>query len=462
MNQTIDYFKEISKIPRCSGEEKALSDYLKQWAEERNFEVYQDELSNLIITRKASPLYKNSPKVILQGHLDMVCEKRETSDHDFTKDPIGIIQEGSFIKAKDTTLGADNGIGIAMILSVLEEDKELPEIEALFTTCEETGLEGATGLSETVLKGEYLINIDSDEEGILTVGCSGGETIEGMIKFPFEKGKKKGYRLSIMNLPGGHSGADIHLNISNAIVMMGEILKEWNDGSMRISQITGGSKHNTIPSYGMVQFALEDLPLKDVQETIEKAIKTNPEVKINVEEIEIIESINEKNTMELLELITHLPNGVRSFMTGEFSHIVKTSSNLAIIKTENKNIEITLSIRSSHKSELIELKNIIKELFEEYGEVKFSGAYSPWEFVKESKLRDLAIKTYEDIYGEPMKVEVIHAGLECAVFQQKYRQLDMISVGPNMWGIHTPEERLDIESTDRVYNYILELLMRIK
>lgn len=460
MDKVFSYFREISNIPRCSGQEKEISNYLKKWAEDRGLEVEQDEVDNIIIRKGGSPGFENSPAVILQGHMDMVCVKTADSDHDFTKDPIKLQEKDGYLRGTGTTLGADNGIAVAMALSILEEDKEFPPLEVLVTTSEETGLEGAMGLSEDVLKGKYLINIDSEDEGILTAGCAGGETIITEIKPEFEEAKGTGYKFSISNLIGGHSGADIHHYRLNALKVISEIMAEFSN-DLQIAALNGGMMHNTIPQEAEIVFLSGGFSEEKMEELLAK-YKEKEEIKYSLEKAEIDKAMGKEDSRKLVEILANLKDGPYSFMEGEYSHIVQSSSNLAIIRTEDEKITITDSTRSSSPEELKVLEKHFLEEFGKLGEITITQEYNPWTFEEHSILREKAVAVYKEMYGNDMVVEVIHAGLECGVFQNKYPHLDMISIGPDMEGVHTTEEKLDIKSSERVYDYLLELLNQMK
>lgn len=461
MNKVLSYFREISKRPRCSGQEKEISNYFKEWAEDRGLEVEQDEADNIIIRKEGSVGYENSPTVILQGHMDMVCVKTADSDHDFTKDPIEIVEDGDYIRGNCTTLGADNGIAIAMAMSILEEDVDHPPLEVLITTSEETGLEGAMSLTEEALKGQYLINIDSEEEGILTAGCAGGETIILRIKADFEKAEKEGFKVSLSNLIGGHSGADIHLNRLNAIKVLCELVEE-SVSELQLSEIKGGQMHNTIPQEAEIIFISESFDKEKLENAAAEFRKKEEGLKLSIENTVVEKSMNFSDSKSLITALAQLQDGPYSYMDGEYSHIVQSSSNLAIIRTEEDEIVITDSTRSSSVEELKKLEKYFLESFGKFGEVEITQQYNPWTFEEDSLLREKAVKVYKDMYQDDMTVEIIHAGLECGVFQEKYPHLDMISIGPDMDGVHTTEEKLNKESAMRVYGYLLALLKEMK
>lgn len=464
------YFEEISKIPRESYKEKKISDYLVAFGKINNLEVYQDERNNVVLRKKAFKGYENHRGVILQGHMDMVCEKTEGSLHNFDKEPIQLRVEDNYLKAKDTTLGADNGVALAMAMAILE-DKGLEHgpLEFLATTSEETDLGGALFLKEGILKGNLLINLDSEDEGIITVGSAGGVEID--ISLPIKKEPLlagENYKIKISNLLGGHSGIEIDKNRGNANKILGEVLEILQEKtSIKLIDISGGSKDNAIPvNSEAIVFSEENIDGK-IKEIISKIkedyAQVEPDLEITSEIIEtkFYETFSEKSFLRYLKVIKTLPTGVYSWME-EYKNVVESSDNLAIVKTENSDIKIVISLRSSDRSVLERLKNKIFSILEENNaNYELSNGYPEWKFKKESYLRDVALKVYRKLYNKDMKIEVIHAGLECGAISQKYPNIDFISIGPNIKNVHTPREILDIKSTERVYNYLIELLKEL-
>ena len=464
------YFEEISKIPRESYHEKEISDYLVQYGKDHNLEVYQDESLNVVLRKKASSGYENAPGVILQGHMDMVCEKEEDSKHDFSKDPIDLLIEGNHITANKTTLGADNGIAVAMGLAVLEDENLLHgPLELLVTTSEEVDLGGALALKSGILQGKMLINIDSEEEGILTVGSAGGEGVE--ITLPIEKINIRhpfAYRIKIQNFLGGHSGAEIHKqrgNANKAMVEVLDLLKEKVD--FLLVSVKGGSKDNAIPRAAEVIIATEeklDMTLREVlKEVKELYISFEPQVEMFFEEIiNVYEAIDENSFYQYVNLMEEIPTGVYTWMK-DYPEIVEASDNLAIVKTEEESIKITISLRSSEPDILARLKKCISEIAEKYkAKYEFSAGYPEWRYRSDSPLREKAIQIWKELTGEEMKVAIIHAGLECGALSQNYPDIDFISIGPNMQDVHTPEEKLEIASTEKAYQYLVKLLQELK
>jgi len=468
------YFEEISKIPRCSNNEREISDYIKKIGEKLGLETIQDEHLNVIIRKPATKGYENSAGVIIQGHMDMVCEKDDSVKHDFSKDPIELIIDGDYIHANGTTLGADNGIAVAMALAIAEDNTlEHPELELLFTTAEETDMDGALGLSENILKGTRLLNIDSEEEGILITGSAGGELIEVKIPIKYEEVSNfTDINIEVRGLKGGHSGMEIDKPRGNSNKILNSILRELKDNmDIRLISIKGGTKDNAIPRQSEAKIAVEHNSLsqfKDIienikEKTIEKYKSLEPEMEIMITiGNSVSNTLTNKSFEEILFILDVIPTGVFTKMP-QNEDIVESSSNLAIILTESDHIVIQTSTRSSSKEKLIRLREkILQEVNKTSGNYTIKGEYPEWEYKPESKLRDTALSLYKEMFGKEMEATVIHAGLECGAFAQKYPNLDIISFGPNMYDVHTPMERLSISSTQRTYKYLVELLKRLK
>lgn len=468
------YFEEISKIPRCSYEERKISDYLKSMGEELGLETIQDEMMNIIIRKPASKAYENAPGVIIQGHMDMVCEKEESSDHNFQKDPIDLVVEDDFIKANKTTLGADNGMAIAMGLAILEDDSlEHPSLEFLVTTTEEINMDGALGLSDRVLKGKSLLNVDSEEEGILTTGSAGGELVDIRLTVEYLNIEDfVEFSIDVQGLFGGHSGMDIDKERLNSHKILKEVLKLLKEEmDYYLISFEGGSKDNSIPRISRAKIAIKSDEIENFKEkikTIKKDIvetikEIEPNIQILVKEKgKVIQALTNETLKKLLELLDRIPTGVYTRLK-EDKTIVESSSNLAIINLDKQRFVIQTSTRSSNPDILLDLRKIITDTAKKYGaEYDISNGYPEWEFREKSELRDTAVKVYKRLTGKEMETTVIHAGLECGVFAKKYPDIDIISFGPNMEDVHTPEERLSISSTNRVFEYLKELLKSLK
>lgn len=472
------YFEEISKIPRGSGNTKAVSDYCVTFAKERGLYVRQDDLNNVIIKKPATSGYEGKPGVIIQGHLDMVAEKDSDSNHDFMKDPIKLIVDGDFITADKTTLGADDGIAVAVGLALLDDNGiKHPELEVIFTVDEETGMFGAMGLDMSDINGKYLLNLDSEEDGIITVGCAGGKSAH--VKFNMELCEAAGliYELRISGLKGGHSGVDIHLERANANILMGRILKYINDRmAIRIISLNGGSKDNVITKESVARFILhthEDIEVKaaklrEIMSEIEAIINnefiiSDKDIKITLSDGEygIFVGASQMATDNILSFINVVPFGPQHRVPG-MDGLVETSLNMGVLKTEDGVVTVNMSIRSSVKSR----KNLIAEKIETLakltgGEFISDGEYPEWAYKADSPLQKLLCKIYKKMFDSELKIDVIHAGLECGYILEKKPELDVVSFGPQMYDIHTTDERVSISSVDKLYDFVKGILEEV-
>lgn len=469
------YFEEISNIPRESGNEKAISNFLVETAKKLNLEYYQDKLMNVIIKKPASKGYENSAGIILQGHMDMVCEKESFSSHNFKNDPLELIVEGNTLRANNTTLGADNGIALAMSLAILEDKNlEHPELEFLATIEEETTMAGALGLEENILKGKYLINIDSEEEALLTAGSAGGKGIKIYLKdekIKIDKNNFKFLRIKVSGLLGGHSGIEIDKERANSIKVFTKLLNKIREKiNFQLCFIDGGSKDNAIPRECYADIAIKNEDYSNFLSEINLILNSvkeeffNLEKNINLEfsECSSYETIfSEKISNNLLNILDLLPSGPHTWMK-EYP-IVESSTNLAIIKTLDEKILINISLRSSNSKILKELTdNIVNIAEKNEATCDVSNGYPAWPFKENSSLRDIAVKTYKNLFDEEMRVTVLHAGLECGAIASHYKDLDMISIGPNIYNVHTPKEYLEIKSVEKYFYYLKELLKNLK
>lgn len=468
------YFEDISNIPRGSKNERKISDYLYKFAKDLGLEVIQDDGLNIIIKKPASKGYENAPTVILQGHMDMVCEKNKDTVHNFEEDPIKLIVKGDNIYADGTTLGADDGIAVAYAMAILTDDSiEHPALEVLLTTDEETGMTGARALSKDSVNGKIILNMDSEEEGYLLVSCAGGVRAESSIKLEKEAlNSDTLINIRIKGLKGGHSGSEIDKGRGNSNKLMGRALKELSDKvKFNLVSIEGGSKDNAIPREADAIIAVSNSDkenvvefIKELDATYKKELSaTDEDVTINVEEVnsDIKEKLTSSCTERIIELIHLYPNGI-STMSGDIDGLVESSSNLGVVVTNDTKVELHSAVRSSVETlkwEIIDRMRSLTSLIN--GDFETSAAYPGWEYRKESKIRDLCVKTYQDMYKKDPVVYAIHAGVECGLFEEKLGELDMISFGPDIKDAHTPDEHLSISSTERVWQYLLELLKRI-
>ncbi len=454
------YFTELAKIPHGSGNMQKISEYCVQFAKKHSLEYYTDNSFNVVIKKKASKGYENHKAVILQGHLDMVCEKENTSNIDFLTDPICVLTDGEFLFADSTTLGADNGIAVAMVLSILEDNSlEHPPIEAVFTTDEETGMYGALALDVGVLCARSLINIDSEEQGVLTAGCAGGITGKAHFELKTTKINNPCYKITVGGLLGGHSGIDIDKNRLNANKLMGQILNSLTE-EFNLVSICGGDKDNAIARNCVAVISCKNNPSQQIEKL---NIKTNAETPIiTVEQIDATNmAATYADSKKIAELLFNAPNGVIKYSTN-VEGLVQTSLNMGVIRTDENALSITFSLRSAKKNELYDLQNRITALVTQNGgKIEFGGGYPAWEYKENSPLRDTLCNTYEKMYGQKMKVDIIHAGLECGLLSEKIDGLDAVSIGPNIYDVHTPNERLDIASAKSTYEYLCMVLKNL-
>ncbi len=464
------WFYKLNQIPRCSGDEKRVSDFLVNFAKERNLEVYQDEMYNVIIKKPASEGYENSDSVIIQGHMDMVCIKGEGSRHDFTKDPIEMIVQDDIMRANNTTLGGDDGIAIAYGLAILDsDDLKHPLIELLITTSEETGMDGAHALTNEHLSGKILLNIDSEEEGVFLVSCAGGANKITTFKPEKEKKSGNGLEIKISGLKGGHSGMEIIKQRANAIKLLGRILEQCNDNvKIRLSKISGGTKHNAIPSDAMAVISAEDIDnAKKIIENLTKDFKEEYRVEdsglnIVVNEVKVEEIYTEKLSNDLIDYIMMVPDGVQ-YMSKDIEGLVQTSLNNAILEEKDNFIQITTSVRSASLSSLREILNILSVIAKRTNaNTEERNAYPAWQFDNDSKIREKAVIVYEELFGKKPEVSAIHAGLECGLLKEILPNTDMISFGPNLYDVHTEKEHLSISSVQRVWKFLVKLLEELK
>lgn len=469
-DKVLYFFEKINEIPRGSGNEKAISDYLVKFAKERGLWVHQDKANNVIIKKKASKGYENHSAVVIQGHMDMVCEKDPDVIHNFEKDPIKVIYEGDYIHADGTTLGADDGIAVAMAMALLDDENAVhPPLEVVITTDEEVGMLGAANLDATLIEGRRLLNIDSEEEGIFTVGCAGGVKTESEIPVEFVKPcYDKFARIVVTNLEGGHSGIDINKERANANKIMARVLDRIMSGEKaQICSIKGGAKDNAIPRYGEAVVCCGDIgSLEATVNIIKEEIRaeyalTESNIEISTEEVEICDNVfSENSAKKVLTAILLMPNGVQS-MNLELN-MPESSNNIGVVKMNGNSVSLICAVRSSVITKKAYIKSQIERLTEICGGItKSHGDYPAWEYRAESPLRDLFTEVYRECYKSEPKVETVHAGLECGLIAEKIPDMDMISFGPDLFDIHTPKERASISSIERVWDFLCKALGRM-
>ena len=467
------YFEEICGIPHGSGNTKQISDYCVRFAKEHGLRYIQDSTNNVIIFKDGSAGYEQSEPVIIQGHLDMVCEKTDDCRIDFEKDGLSLRVDNGIISAKGTTLGGDDGIAVAYALAILAADDIVhPPLEVVLTVDEETGMFGAADLDPTPLKARTMLNLDSEEEGVLLVSCAGG--IRANCHLPIRSEKVDGIAatLKICGLAGGHSGVEINKGRANAACLLGRILYELGKAApYALVSVSGGLKDNAIPREASAKLVVSEGDVSAVNSVIEKYrnICAN-EYRISDPELDMTISYSEEGQYQVMDdsskerVITalyNLPCGVQR-MSADIQGLVQTSLNMGVLQTLEGEVKISFAIRSSVGTEKEEVVSRLTNLVEMLGgTVECSGDYPAWEYRRDSKLRDLMVRVYEEQYGHKPEVQAIHAGLECGLFAGKLPGLDCVSFGPDMKDIHTTEERMDIASVQRTWNYLLEILGRL-
>ncbi len=492
--KVLHYFYEISKVPRCSGKEQKISDYLVEFAKKRGLEVLQDSSLNVLIRKKGTAGMEYSPPIILQGHMDMVCVARSGLNIDFSDYIIKTVREGKTLRAIGTSLGADNGLAVAFMLALLDSDDiQHPPLEALMTAGEEIGLIGATRLDIPNIFGKTLINLDSEEEGLIYAGCAGGANTSLTLNIErddlpevksellierrllaIEQGsgtQSKLFKIKISDLSGGHSGLEIHKQGANAIKLMARLLEGVDD--CLLIDFNGGSKNNAIPEEAEATLHI------DTPEILEEAVekwqkifrnehrKSDPNLKVELIPISVpprvkLRPLQKKSAQRLINILLLLPNGVQTVST-EIEGLVQSSNNVGVLTVETDKAEIECAPRSSVDSLKKEIITRITKIGKAYGaKVTNEYDYPEWEYAPESKIRNTVASVYEELYGKKPTVTTIHAGLECGALGKKFKNLDMISIGPNIRGAHTINESLDIESAERTFTLLVEVLKRLK
>ena len=464
------FFEQICRIPHGSGNTKAISDYLVAFAREHDLRHIQDELNNVIIFADGTCGMEDHAPVILQGHMDMVCEKDNECQIDMDTQGLDITHDGTYVYANGTTLGGDNGIAVAYALALLA-DKTIPHppLEVVITVDEETGMFGAAGIDLSMLKGRTVLNLDSEEEGIFTVSCAGGA--RGVITLPVERHAVYGpcVRLTVEGLKGGHSGVEIHKNLANANKIMGELLSRVQKlMPLCITKLSGGAKDNAIPRSCQVTLVAMGMYLErinDITAALEQEIRQQydePDVKIYGDDVDALggNALTTSCTDKVIALLCGAPNGVQSW-SKDIDGLVQTSLNLGVVELDDE-LRMTFAVRSSVNQEKRELLDRLSKLAEfhdaGYSEV---GDYPAWEYKKDSALRDVMISVYRKMFNTEPQVVAIHAGLECGLLSEKLPGLDCVSIGPNMRDIHTSREKLEIQSTENTWKFLLEILKNL-
>jgi dipeptidase D len=469
------YFQEITMIPRPSKKEERIVNYLIEFAKSFNLRFEQDEVGNVLICKSATPGYENKKTVVLQSHVDMVCEKNSDKIHDFDNDPIQVQIVDGWVKAKGTTLGADDGIGVAAQLAILAADNiEHGPIECLFTIDEETGLTGAFGLDSNFMKGRILLNLDSEDEGELFIGCAGGKDTVIKIPYKFEPAplNHSAFTVRISGLKGGHSGDDIHKGLGNANKIINRIL--WKASklfNLRLFAIEGGNLRNAIAREAFSKVLVPSDKIADFESFIYRsaeAIKieyniTEPLLQINLEKFteDVNQVVVKDDQQKLFNSLYACPHGVISW-SQSIPGFVETSTNLASVRMESDHFLITTSQRSSVESAKEDVANMVMACFDLTGaEIKQSNGYPGWAPNPESAIREITVNSYNRLFNQEPLVKAIHAGLECGLIGDKYPGMDMISYGPTIKGAHSPDERIQVETVQKFWDLTLDILKNI-
>ena len=465
------YFEELAQIPRCSGNEQQVSDYLVGFAKHRGLEVFQDTALNVIIKKPGTAGYEDSPAVIIQGHMDMVGEKSKGSRHDFSKDPIPLKIEGDLVRADGTTLGADNGIAVAYGLAILDSaDLPHPPLELLVTTSEETGMNGAHALKADHLTGKTLLNIDAEEEGVLFVSCAGGVDLVCEFDTHWENAASAALLIEVSGLKGGHSGLEIVKQRANAIKLLGRLLDAAREaGEFGIAAVSGGSKSNAIAREAQATVTAQAPVLKKIAAIVKRlsadlkaeSAVADPDMRVVAASADKVERrLDAAATKKLIDFLVVAPNGVQS-MSQDLEGLVESSLNLGVLEQSGESVKLTVSVRSCVDSIREDLTRRVEALADLVGaESARTGEYPAWQYEADSKIRDLCVSVYKDVAGRDPQIQAIHAGLECGLLKEKLPQTDMISFGPNLYSVHTPEENLSISSVATTWEFLTKILAR--
>jgi dipeptidase D len=473
VSAVIEKFEQISSIPRCPGKEKNIAKMLKQWSKANDLEFKKDSKGNVLIKVQATKGFESKPTIVLQGHLDMVCEKTPDSEHNFKKDPLKLRYDGDWLSAQDTTLGADNGIGIALCMALVE-DKNVshPPLELLFTVEEEIGLKGAAKLKSGFIKGKIFISVDSEGEGVLTIGSAGGTVT--LITLPTTTNRLSQefefFNLQVSGLFGGHSGLDINKGRGNSIKIIGGVMDALNNASqIRLVNLKGGSKANVIPQNALATLAFDSSVIgrfKEIVATYQQNIQNkyaSAESDVSITLTEAHEkkpkkAITPKDTQQIIKLIKTLPNGVAA-MSSEFEGNVETSNNIGLAYFKKNTFVVIILERSSDMRKIDELHSLIQSEAKNTGaKAKIVDNWPAWEPNRGSVLLQRSIKVYNTIFGKDPKIQVVHGGLECSVIAAKIPAMDMISIGPTIENAHSANERIYIPSVGNLWKFLTALL----
>ena len=462
IEKVVRFFEEFSAIPHGSGNTSLIADYLVDFAKKRGLEYKRDGADNVIIRKGATKGYESRPALIFQGHLDMVAEKKPGASIDMEKEGLTLYRDGDFLRAKDTTLGGDDGVALAYALALLDSDDiPHPDFEAVFTSDEEIGLLGAVAIDPEWIKGRLLINIDSDEEGVFTVGCAGGMRSDVTLPVKRTNSDTNAYKVKAYGFKGGHSGVEIDKGRVNANKALVDIIARIGDIS--IKDIRGGNADNAIPRECECIFTSPIDPSVLIErlgnEMKEKYKDIEPDIALKVKSS--VAGISVEDSKNLISLLSELPSGIIA-MSSDVEGLVETSLNMGILRLEGDKAEVSFSVRSAKGAEKQALGDRLERIAKAHGaDYSTRGEYPAWEYKKDSHLRDVMKKVYEDMYGSSPEIVIIHAGLECGIFSEKIEGLDCVSIGPNNYDIHTTEERLSLSSLKRVWEFLLQVLREI-
>lgn len=468
------FFEEISAIPRGSGNEKGISDYLVNFAEERGLWVHQDEAYNVIIKKEGSEGAKDRPAVMLQGHIDMVCEKLASVEHDFEKDGIELIVKDGVLTANGTTLGADNGVAVALMLMVMDdEDIKHPPLECVFTTEEEVGLNGASVLDKSLISAKTMINMDSEDEGVATVSCAGGLRVECVRPVKREQAEGSMLQIEISGLLGGHSGVDINKERQNANILMGRMLHRlMKETDAKLVSVSGGSKDNAIPRECTASLLYTDREEAKKAEELSCALaetfageitpyEPDFSCEMSVEEDVSANVLSGEDAQAVVRAVYLAPNGIQK-RNLKMDGFVVASMNMGVVRTEEEEARLVFAPRSSVATLQDEMKERLRLFAEVFGfETSFGGEYPGWSYQEKSPIREVMQESYRELFGEELKIEAIHAGLECGLFSDALPGLDAIAVGPTLRDVHTPDESLPLDSFERFYKFLKDVLRRL-
>ncbi|KAA3617034.1 MAG: aminoacyl-histidine dipeptidase [Calditrichaeota bacterium] len=466
-----EHFYNINQIPRCSKNEEGARAYVKGVADRLNLEYKEDAVGNIVVKKAASAGMENSPTVILQGHVDMVCEKNKGTVHDFTKDPIKMLIDDGWVRADGTTLGADNAIGVCMGLALLEDDSLAhPPLEVLCTIDEETGMTGAMGLEPGFLDGKIMLNLDTEEEGALYIGCAGGKHTIMTRKIDWQNAPsgQKTYSVKIKGLRGGHSGLNIVDQFGNAIKLLTRVIyKLGQTQKFSVASINGGTAHNAIPREAEVTLVLDSAAHAELEKLAahfspvfsDEFSAVEKDISFAIEEVGAADKVfSDDLSKTIISFLYSIPHGVEA-MSQAVEGLVETSTNMAVVETRENELYLLTSQRSSVASSILDIADKVKASAELAGfDVEQGGGYPAWQPNPDSPLLKACKEVYSKKYGEEAEIKAVHAGLECGIIGEQFPGMDMISLGPDILGAHSPDERVKIDSVNNVWEYLLDVL----